>query len=391
MINRKAVLSVNYAGSQTHFLGGGSGRGPATNSISPDYYNFLRGNLTSAATSAISAVQNFIPTYKLPYPNFAGQNATVGASLKQFPQYGTFTDLWGSTGNSSYNSLQISVIQRPWHNLSGFVNYTRSKSIDDTHGHRTQYPVGPQDGNFTRSYNQTNAFNLTWTYTLPFGRGQAYFATNRLGGMILGGWQFSGIYKYRDGYPLRITNSTSCLTSNVSGAPSQGTCMPDYAPGFNPKQARINGRWGRGPGANASNIGNIQYLNPAAFVCPDSPVSTPTITCGTGSIYGTYKLGNVASNAPDGLYGPGWWDVDMGLQRTFTVVERPTLHLTFQVRGDVINATNSTFFNIASTGWNNNCNAQSTTSTCNASYGTVGGQNQQIPPRDWQFSGRFRF
>jgi hypothetical protein len=81
----------------------------------------------------------------------------------------------------------------------------------------------------------------------------------------------------------------------------------------------------------------------------------------------------------------------MGLQRTFTVVERPTLHLTFQVRGDVINATNSTFFNIASTGWNNNCNAQSTTSTCNAAYGTVGGQNQQIPPRDWQFSGRFRF
>ncbi len=36
-INKKAVLTVAYAGSQTHFLHGGAGRGYATNSISPDY------------------------------------------------------------------------------------------------------------------------------------------------------------------------------------------------------------------------------------------------------------------------------------------------------------------------------------------------------------------
>jgi hypothetical protein len=403
MINRKAVLSVNYAGSQTHFLAGGSGRGPATNNISPDYANELRGILGNNAGASIQAVQAILPNYKLPYAGFNGSSATVAKSLSAFPQFGGFTDLWGSTGNSNYNSLQISVIQRPWHNLSGFVNYTRSKSIDNTHGHRTQYPVGPQDGNFTRnytanaidrglgSYNQTNAFNMTFVYSFPIGRGQAFFATNRLMGLIGGGWQLSGIYKYRDGYPLRITNGAGCETNTSPLA--QGTCMPDYAPGFDKRAARINGRWGRGPGANASNINSIQYLNPAAFVCPDSPVSNPTLTCGTGSsVYSTYKLGNIANGAPDGLYGPGWWDIDLGLARTFTVIERPTLHLTFQVRGDVINATNSTFFNISSTAWNNACNAQSTTSTCSGlTYGEIGGQNQQIPPRDWQFSGRFRF
>ena len=72
------------------------------------------------------------------------------------------------------------------------MNYTRSKELDDTGNHRTQYPVGPQDGNFTRTYtanqidrglgqfNQTNAFNLTWIYAFPIGRGQAFFATNRI-------------------------------------------------------------------------------------------------------------------------------------------------------------------------------------------------------------------
>ena len=214
MINKKAVLSVNYAGSQTHFLPGGAGRGPATNNISPDYYNELRAALGGTVAQQLSTVQAIVPTYKIPYANFAGPGATVAKSLAAYPQYGTFTDLWGDTGNSSYNSLQMGVIQRPWHNLSGFINYTRSKSIDDTHGHRTQYGVGPQDGNFTRNYtanqvdrglgtfNQTNAVNVTWVYAFPIGRGQAFFATNRLMSLIGGGWQISGIYQYRDGTPL---------------------------------------------------------------------------------------------------------------------------------------------------------------------------------------------
>ena len=101
--------------------------------------------------------------------------------------------------------------------------------------------------------------------------------------------------------------------------------------------------------------------------------------------------------APDGLTGPGWWDIDLGIRRTFTVVERPSLHLTFQIEADTQNATNSTFFNINGGGsnntasWQNNCNPQSTTSNCNLAYGGITGQNRQIPPRDWQFAGRFRF
>lgn len=379
MINKKANLTVAYSGSQTHFLPNGSGRGYATNSISPDTAQEYKGALNGGCSTGCP----------VPYTGYSGPQALFNQALRPFPQFGTMTDLWGSTGNAAYNSLQISVIQRPWHNLSGLINYTRAKELDDTGTHRTQYPVGPQDGNFTQYYNanqinrglgaasQTNAFNVTWVYSFPIGRGQAFFATNRIAGLIGGGWQLSGIYKYRDGYPLQVTQNAACMVNSVD---FQGTCMPDYTPGFDKRQARINGRWGRGPGANAASLNQISYLNYNAFECPDSSPTNPGYTCGgTTEPNTTFKLGNIANSAPDGLHGPGWWDVDMGLRRTFNVRETATLHLTFQLEADVDNATNSTFFNLSSASWGN------------SAYGTISGQNKSIQPRDWQFAGRFRF
>lgn len=389
MINKKAVLTISYSGSQTHFLPHGAGRGYAQNTFSPDYVQQYKAGITANGYAGSAP----------PYPLYAGANATVAQSLRPFPQFSSCTqtncstDLWGSTGNAAYNSLQVSVIQRPWHNLSGLVNYTRSKGLDDTGNHRTQFPIGPQDGNFTQNYganqvdrgltssNQTNAFNTAFSYTLPIGRGQAYFATNRIMGLIGGGWALNAIYKYRDGYPLQITGPA--CNPNASGG--QGTCMPDYTPGFNKRAARINGRWGRGPGANAGNLNTIHYLNLAAFQCPDSTPTDIGASCGnSNSPTATWKIGNAARSGAYGLTGPGWWDIDLGIRRTFNVRETATLHLTFQVEADVSNATNSVFFNLASSQWN-------PPSTTTSTYGEVSGQNQSIQPRDWQFAGRFRF
>lgn len=408
MINHSAVLSINYAGSQTHFLPGGAGRGYATNSISPDCIQPLANlvvnggapqNVLAVAASSltgpqVTAIQAACPGWKLPYSNYQGPEATVAHALSAFPQFGNLTDIWGATGNSNYNALQVMIVQRPWHGLSGFMNYTWSKSIDDTGIHRTQYGVGPQDGNFSRyysansvdrglgTYDQRNAFNATFNYDSPIGRGQVFFTRSRLATLIGGGWSVSGIIKLREGFPLQIQTGNSatqgCLTSQEA---FQGTCLPDYAPGVLPAQARQNGQWGRAPGANASNIQSIQYLNPAAFQYPDN---NP----------GSYKLGNVARSAPDGLRGPGWKDMDMGLRRTFDVRDTDSLHLTFQLEADVTNVTNSTYFVLATgaTNWNT-CGAGLTTiQQCAANaYGTIGGQNAAVSPRDWQFAGRFRF
>ncbi len=400
MINKKAVLTVAYSGSQTHFLPGGSGRGYAQNTISPDFSQEYKNVLSSNCGTVTGCTSPYKPVNGVT-AQFQGSGATFFQSLVPFPQFavcsaaneaklnGCTNDLWGETGNASYNSLQVSVIQRPWHNLSGLINYTRAKELDNTGYHRTQYGVGPQDGNFTKNYsaneidrglgstNQTNAFNVTWVYSFPIGRGQAFFATNRVMSLIGGGWQLSGIYKYRDGYPITVLNGSGCMTNSVAG---QGACFPDYTPGFDKRQVRINGRWGRGPGANAANINTIAYVNSQAFQCPDSSPQNTTYTCGsTSEPNTTYKLGNIARSSPYNLHGPGWWDIDTGLRRTFNVRETATLHLTFQFEADVTNTTNSTFFNLSSS------------TTSNAAFGAVSGQNKSILPRDWQFAGRFRF
>ncbi len=412
MINKNAVLSINYVGSQTHFLPGGSGtrsrhqQHPArlaffalsavtvpANGTNPALtFNALTTRFDSLSSAQYSAVSAACPAFHTPYPGYSGPDATVAASLRPFPQFGNLTDIWGATGNSNYNALQIQVIQRPWHNLSGFFNYTWSKSIDDTGNHRTQFPVNPTEGNFTRSYtangidrglgtfDQRNNFNGTFNYILPFGKGQQFLAANKLVGSVVGGWSVSGIIKLREGSPLQITtyNSGGCRTSADA---YQGVCMPDYNPAVGAGQARINGAWGRAPGANASNIQQIQYLNTAAFQCPD-------LNCSS------YKLGNVARSAPDGLHGPGWKDMDMAIRRTFQLLERGGGNVTMQVEADVANITNSTYFSLASgaTAWNVCAAGQTTLQQCAAlAYGTIGGQNSQVPPRDWQFSGRIRF
>jgi hypothetical protein len=410
MLNKKAVFTAAYSGSQTHFLPGGAGRGYAENTFSPDYFQEYSGKLQSAYSAALGTVP------PLPYPRYngSGSSATVARALTPFPQYSSFSDIWPQTGNANYNSLQLSVTQRPWHNLSGFMNYTRAKEIDDTGTHRTQFPLGPQDGNFVQSMsanrvdrglgssNQTNGFNLGASYTLPFGRGQAFFATNHIMGLIAGGWNINGIYKYRDGTPLTITIGTSCMTNAAGAFPSgQGTCFPDYVPGFDKRRARINGRWGRGPGSNSSNYNDISYLNPDAFQCPDSSPADYAYTCTTNATdepNTTFKIGNVARSAPYGLHGPGWWDIDLGIRRTFNILETASWHLTFQVEADVTNATNSTFFNIGSTSPTINGSSSSSVASSGApgwaspsSFGTAASQNQQIQPRDWQLAGRFRF
>jgi len=393
MINRNAVLSIDYAGSQTHYLPGGAGRGYAQNTISPDYGAALGGVLTDQAASINNAtlqqIQAVLPSYHLPYPGFGGANASVFRALSAFPQYNAFTDVWGATGNASYNALQVQLVQRPWHGISGFVNYTWSKSMDDTHNHRTQYPVGPQDGNFPHTiganrvdrslgtFDQRQGFNATWVIQFPFGRGRAFLAKDRLPSALLGGWSLSGIFKIRDGSPLQITETYECPYTQYGG---QGSCMPEYVPGFAASKARINGKWGRAPGANATNIQNISYLNTAAFQQNGTY---------SGSTNAGYLLGNVPSSAPYGLTGPGWKDLDTGLRRTFTIREG----LTFQVEADVINTLNSTYFVLATnaTKWGT-CTAGQNIQQCPAAaFGTIGGQTTSVPPRDWQFSGRFRF
>jgi hypothetical protein len=187
-------------------------------------------------------------------------------------------------------------------------------------------------------------------WEMPFGRGHLG-GGNRLVRVLARGWALSGIFQYNSGVPLAITAS-GC---EVVG---QGTCMPSYTPGYS-HSPRINGGWGKG--ITPVTASTTHFIDAAAFTIPSS----------------TYQLGNLARAGAYNLYGPGGFDLDNSLRRSFKIKD----NVLFVFQADAFNVTNAVHFNIAS---------QTVTSNpATSSFGTISGQGNSA--RDWQFSGHLNF
>ena len=142
-ITKDLTISVDYSGSQSHFISGASNiRGYYAGQLDPRYL-VLGANLSKPATAAnIAAAQTATDlTLPVPYPGyvaFASLNATTGAQgtiahmLTWKPQYAGTTDYWGNyVANGNYNSMQIALAERAHKGLTFNVNYTYSQNVDD--------------------------------------------------------------------------------------------------------------------------------------------------------------------------------------------------------------------------------------------------------------------
>ena len=306
---KQTVLNVNYSGSNGHFLGTGIGHGIYSNQLDPQY-NFLQGLLTAKATPAnIAATKLLLPSFKLPFANFS-PNATIGQALRPFAQYNGFSDVWGDMGNSNYDSLQISLSQKPRHGLSYTVNYTYSKLYDDTGTGRTAYGNNSYVEHALSTTDVPSNVSAYAVWEEPFGHG-----SNRFINLLIKNYAISAIYRYTSGYPI-ATTATGCTLV------FSGTCMPSINPNFS-GSARINGGYGANTYAVAT---TTPYIDANAFLAP--------------SQYPKYTIGNAARTYAYGLRAAGHGGADMSLRRTFDIYER--LKFTFQ--GDLFNITNSTHF-----------------------------------------------
>ena len=382
-VTRNMTATVSYVGNQGHFLlPTGAARGYYSNQLDPKYLALGKTALGATATAANT------PSGALPYSTF---NNKVSQALLAFPQYSGVTDQVGAVGNANYNALQLSIVQRLSGGLTFMLNYTYSKTIDDLGTFRTGYaiPAGalayssqawPVD-RIERSrsvIDQPQNLIFTSTYDLPFGQGKIG-NDNGLVRAIAGGWRLSGIFSYYAGDPLAVTEG-SCA------APSQGTCMPTYAPGFlGFGSARQNGGWGHG--ATRTSLSSTQYINPAAFVmgpgnAGTSNVVNPNCTAGTGACTGMV-LGNVSRTAPYGLRGPGNNNIDAALRRTFDLWKKENVKFIFEA--SVFNAVNHVWFGSASS----TADGSIGTTTGSDSLGVIAGQANN--PRQWQFAGHINF
>jgi Carboxypeptidase regulatory-like domain len=370
------TATVSYVGNEGHFLYASGARGVYSNEISPSYLSL--GNTLGATATAAN-----MPSGSLPYATF---NNTVGQALKPFPQYNGVSDIFGSVSNSNYNALQVSVVQQLSHGLTFMVNYTWSKTIDDAGTFRSGYaiPAGFVANNPTKSYaldridrslstiDVPQNISATSTYDLPFGKGQIGDGS-AIVRSLAGGWRLSTIFTAITGNPLVITSS-SC-----AGIVGQGTCMPAINPNFS-GSIMPNGKWGHR--ATAANLGQMQYVNPNAFLQ-------------TGQLANEYVLGDARRTAPFGLRGPSNYDIDGSLRRTFDIWREGRVKFVFEA--NVFNAVNHVWFGSTSGDATASIGESVTGATTvsgqtvqnNVPFGTASGQANL--PRQWQFAGHINF
>jgi Carboxypeptidase regulatory-like domain len=406
VMTKDMTLSINYVGNEAHHVfevgAGQNARGYWVNQLNPIYLLALGGVtdstgtkpiLTAPATSANLIKARTASGLALAMPGgdggffVAAANAkptaaslTLAQALVAFPQYSGITDGWGANvDNFSYNSLQITLLQRTSHGLTFNANYTWSKNIGDDGSFRSGFdlPAGIVDGT-SQSYKQNRiersvttisqpqVFNLFGLYQIPFGTAGHLGNNNLLVRTLFGGWSVSGIYQAASGTPIAVT-STAC----TSTPPNAGQCMPSLTSGAT--GARINGGYGSGSGGKTfSNLNAVKYVDPNAFALPADLSSVPAAAH-------QYKFGNAPRTLAYGIRTPGVNNVNAALRRTINLREGIAL----AVEADVSNLFNRVQFNGPNVAWSTTATAASN------SFGTINGIANQ--PRSWQFAGHFMF
>ncbi len=332
------TLSVAYSASDGHWLPSAGVAGPMTNQI-PVKYLPLGSTLTATlSASSLATAQAMFPNIAIPFSTFTG---TIAQSLKPFPQYNGISDPWLDVGNSTYNSLQVSVNHRFAQGLSVMFNYTYSKELDDLIGVRDPNKDFLEKGPGTIDH--PSVVSATAVYQLPFGKGHKLDA--RMLNPVVSHWQLSALFTYQGGAPISITGT--CTGGGIIDA----VCYPIYALGF------TGSVWQNGAiGSGGANVSSTAYLNKAAFVDPPA-----------------YMEGSIPRAAPYGLFAPHNADVDVSVRREFPIREK--VKLAFQA--DAFNINNAVHF------------AAPGTSLDASSFGTFTSMANQ--PRKLQFSARVSF
>jgi hypothetical protein len=197
------------------------------------------------------------------------------------------------SGTENYNSFQATLEQRVSHGLSVMANYTFSKAIDTLpyqtinttpssgSGAPYAYPIylpnyksldiGPSD------FDRQNVFAASYIWIFPKLNGGS-----RALRAVANGWRTTGIFQLQSGGPLTILAGSDI---------SRTSLLQD--------RAVWNGQNPYGSGACKTTSACKNYLNPAVFSLP-----------ATGS------FGNVVKGS---FRGPGYFDWDAGLVRTFAL------------------------------------------------------------------------
>ena len=263
--------------------------------------------------------------------------AGLGQGYFRNPQF-TTAGLGCSCTNTSYNALQISLNRRFSRGLMFISNYTWAKSLDDISDDTDGAGQGlliPTDNRNRRldwgrsDYDIRHQFRAAVIYELPF------FRSGRFS-RVLGGWVTNTIFDWSSGYPFTVSSGRTTLWPGITTRAL-----------FNGDPTKV-GKLVKG----GNTVTFIDDADKAKFSVP-APGQA-----GAGR--------NIFT-------GPGFFQTDFGLHKTFQVRERVRLEL----RGE--------FFNVFNTP---NFNPPNATSTAGA-FGVI--STLRVPPRIVQLAGKVYF
>ncbi len=338
-LSATTVVEVSYAGNRGHRL----------NTTSVRVLNYLPVQYLSQRELLRRLVPNPFVGSNLPISPWTPTDALQRAAnieyqrlLATYPHAVTINMNHFNVAESWYNAMYLRVEKRLSHGLSLVGAYTLSKLVTDIAGQ-------PQDGVTVKDIRALNEDDtphrlvMSWLYELPVGKGRRWLsAPAGLGGRffnaVLGGWRMAGIYEYRSGLPLQVTQSSQTTGLGLNQRPS--------IVGAYRKVDDVYKAVGL-PGQTAA-----LYVNRDAFAV------TPAYTLGTAP----FRLPN--------LRGPSRQQWDLSLMKSFALTEKARL----QFRVEAENAFNQVIFA------NPNMNIQS------AAFGTIA--NTQLGPRQLQIGAR---
>jgi Carboxypeptidase regulatory-like domain/TonB dependent receptor len=257
---------------------------------------------------------------RLPYQYFNSQSQ----------QYATNIGDATADGGSMYHGLQTELKLNLMHGLTGRVNYTWSKEIDDMN------LWWPLDDRYNRGEGTNQAPNIpqnfivSLIYKLPFGRGERWMAgASRPVQILAAGWQLSTFTRLQSGTPLTFNAAFDNLGSGVTNR-ANVTC------------------------SSVRTFGSVsKWFDTSCFTTP-----------------GPLQLGNSGSGK---VHGPGFYNADVSLAKTETIHEQVKI----TVQADAFNMSNTPHY------------SNPDTNLSDSNFGQISGANGI--PRQFQLGAHLTF
>jgi hypothetical protein len=285
-----------------------------------------------------------------------------GATYRYFhPQYATLF-AQTSSGNSSYQGLQLSMRHTLARNFIYDFNYTYAKSMDmgsspeRSNANAIINSINPHAMYAVSDYDVRHTISADWVTSIPYGHGQRWGANSgRLMDELFGGWQVTGVAKYNSALPFTPVDSHGWPTTWESMSYMVKTGAPLDNPGHHRALAPVT----------ATSPGYVENAFGSRSALP-----TCTSSC-TAAAFREPYLGETGQR--NSLRADGYFSVDPGVSKSFRTFENQSFRITLEA----FNVFNSVRFNALTTG--------AFTST----FGQY--SNRLVDPRQMQIAGRYTF